>query len=435
MKFLITSIFLLSFLNLNAQFNSAQLDQFFDALETNDKFNGSIAISENGKIIYERSLGFADYDSQKKNDAQTLYRIGSITKTFTAALTLLAVDEGKLDLNQSIDSFFPKLKNADKITLKQLLNHHSGIYSITDDPKYLDWHTKAHSRAEMLDKIYNYEPAFEPESRGEYSNSNYVLLTIILEKVYGKSFAEILNEKIAQPLELKNTRFGGKIDLNNKESNSYSYQREWVKKSETDSSIPLGAGGIISTPADIIHFGEALFSGKIISENSLKEMTSFTNDYGLGLFEIPFYNKKGWGHTGGIDGFSSIWAYFPNENVSVALTSNGTNYSNNNIVIAALSAVFNQEFEIPEFASSNADVAPGYHGTFSNSQIGLDIQITENEGQYIAQATGQFPFPLEKVDEFTFKFDLGGIQLKFSEDLKSFMLLQGGGEFLFEKIK
>src|SRR5690606_37292233 len=179
----------------------------------------------------------------------------------------------------------------------------------------------------------------------------------------------------------------------------------------------------------------ALFSGKIISENSLKEMTSFTNDYGLGLFEIPFYNKKGWGHTGGIDGFSSIWAYFPNENVSVALTSNGTNYSNNNIVIAALSAVFNQEFEIPEFASSNADVAPGYHGTFSNSQIGLDIQITENEGQYIAQATGQFPFPLEKVDEFTFKFDLGGIQLKFSEDLKSFMLLQGGGEFLFEKIK
>lgn len=435
MKKIILFAFMLSFASLQAQIDKTKLDQYFDAIEENNKFNGSIAIAEDGKIIYERSLGFADLETQKKNNAPTKFRIGSISKTFTAALILKAADEGRLDIHKSIENFFPKLKNADKITIQDLLNHHSGIFSITDDPDYLTWHTKAHSGAEMLDKIYTYEPAFEPGIRGEYSNSNYVLLTLILENVYGKSFGEILNEEIVQPLGLKNTQFGGKINLKNNEANSYTYQREWVKESETDMSIPLGAGGIISTPADIIKFGEALFAGKIISQKHLENMKTIKDDYGLGIFEIPFYEKKAYGHTGGIDGFSSMWGYFPNEKVSFALTSNGSNFNNNDIAIAILSSVFGKEFEIPSFAQNTADVQPGFTGTFSNSQIGMDISVSEKDGKYFAQATGQAPFPLDKTGEFEFRFEPAGIVMEFANDLKAFTLLQGGGKFLFEKIK
>src|SRR5690606_24056848 len=225
-----------------AQFNKAQLDTFFDTLEKNQKFNGSVALSENGKIIYERSLGFADFETKTQNNADTKFRIGSISKTFTAALILKAEEEGKLNLEQKIDLYFPTIKNANKITIENLLNHRSGIHSFTDDSSYLEWNTQPKTKEELIALISNYNADFEPDSKADYSNSNYVLLSFILEEIYGKSYAEILNEKIIQPLGLKNTKFGGEIKVSNKEANSYKFEGNWVKESETDTSIPMGAG-------------------------------------------------------------------------------------------------------------------------------------------------------------------------------------------------
>jgi len=415
-----------------AQFNKAQLDTFFDTLEKNQKFNGSVALSENGKIIYERSLGFADFETKTQNNADTKFRIGSISKTFTAALILKAEEEGKLNLEQKIDLYFPTIKNANKITIENLLNHRSGIHSFTDDSSYLEWNTQPKTKEELIALISNYNADFEPDSKADYSNSNYVLLSFILEEIYGKSYAEILNEKIIQPLGLKNTKFGGEIKVSNKEANSYKFEGNWVKESETDTSIPMGAGGIISTPENLIKFGESLFDGKLISENSVLKMKEIKDGFGLGLFTFPFNDKKAWGHTGGIDGFSSMWGYFPNEKVSMAIISNGTDFNNNDIAIAMLSAVFNVPIKIPSFTNPE-NVVPGYTGVFSNSQLGMKITVTENEGTYFAQAEGQSAFPLEKLNEFDFKFDLAGIQIQFAEDLKSFTLLQGGGKFLFLK--
>jgi CubicO group peptidase (beta-lactamase class C family) len=113
---------------------------------------------------------------------------------------------------------------------------------------------------------------------------------------------------------------------------------KWNAEAETDISIPIGAGGIVSTPTDLTKFSDALFGGKLLKTESLEIMKTIKDQYGIGLFQIPFFDKKGYGHTGGIDGFTSVFIHFSDENISYALISNGTNFNNNDISIAVLSA-------------------------------------------------------------------------------------------------
>jgi len=113
--------------------DKTKLDRYFEALETNNRFMGSVAVSQNGKLIYTKSTGFADLDTKTKPNENTRYRIGSISKTFTTVLVLKAVEENKLTLDQTIEGYFPSIKNANKISIKQLLYHRSGIHNFTDD--------------------------------------------------------------------------------------------------------------------------------------------------------------------------------------------------------------------------------------------------------------------------------------------------------------
>jgi CubicO group peptidase (beta-lactamase class C family) len=329
--------------------DKAKLDAYFDALEKHDKFMGSVAVSHNGEIIYSRSVGYADVENKLKANENSKYRIGSISKTFTTVLLMKAVEEKKLGLNQTIDKYFPEIKNADKITVGNLLYHRSGIHSFTDDKDYLAWNTQPKTGKEMLEIIVKGGNDFEPNSKSVYSNSNFVLLTFILEKSFNKPYNVLVKEYITQPVGLKNTGLGGKIDPKNNECKSYRFTDQWNPEPETDISIPLGAGGIVSTPVDLVKFSEALFGGRLVSKESLEQMQTINGQYGMGLFKIPFYDKSGFGHTGGIDGFTSVFTHFADGDISYAMISNGTNFNNNNISIAVLSAVYEKPFEIPDF--------------------------------------------------------------------------------------
>lgn len=416
-------------------FDKTKLDNYFNALEASNRFMGSVAVSQNGKIIYSKSVGFSDLENNVKANEDTKYRIGSISKTFTSVLVLNAVEDKKLDLNQTIDKYFPTIKNAEEITIKQLLNHRSGIPNFTDDEAYLSWNTQAKTEREMVAIIAKAGSDFEPDSKAQYSNSNFVLLTYILEKSYKRTYAELLKEYISQPIGFKNTYLGGKINLAENECKSYRFIESWKVESETDISIPLGAGGIVSTPNDLVKFSDALFGGKLLNAESLEIMKTIKEQYGVGLFQIPFYDKIGYGHTGGIDGFSSVFSYFSDGNISYALTSNGTNFNNNNISIAVLSAIYNKPFDIPEFSTYdvNSEDLDKYLGFYSSQQIPLKITITKDNKTLIAQATGQPSFPLEATNKDQFKFEQAGIVLEFNPPENTMLLKQGGGQFTFTK--
>ncbi len=414
-------------------FDKGKLDLYFQTLENNNKFMGSVAISENGKIIYTKSIGYSDVETKTKPNSETKYRIGSISKTFTSAMILKAMEENKLSLDTKISKYFPTIKNADKIYIRNLLNHRSGIHSFTDNDDYQKWMTEKKSEKELLEIIQKGGSDFEPDSKADYSNSNYVLLSFILEKVYKKPYPEILTEKIIKPVGLKNTNYGGKINPKNNEAYSYYFENSWIKDAETDTSIPIGAGAIVSTPSDLLQFADALFNGKIISEKSLKLMETLKDNYGSGLFQMPFGLKKAFGHTGGIDGFTSNFGYFPAEKVAFAFTSNGSNYTNNNIAIALLSAVFNQSYELPTFKNidlSSKDLDQ-YLGVYSSKEIPLKITITKNDKKLMAQATGQSAFPLDATDKNIFKFEQAGIVLEFQPADKKMILNQGGKVYNF----
>ncbi|HUH26255.1 MAG TPA: serine hydrolase domain-containing protein [Flavobacterium sp.] len=416
-------------------FNATKLNEYFSALETHDKFMGSVAVSQNGKLIYAKAIGFADVEHNLKADEFTKYRIGSITKTFTSVLILKAVEEHKITLDQTIASFFPNVKNAEKITIKQLLNHKSGIPNFTDDAEYMSYHTQPKTEKEMVALIAKAGSDFEPNSKSQYSNSNYVLLTYILEKTYKNSYADLVQKYIAKPLGLENTYFGHQINTAKKEAKSYRFIGTWQVEDETNTSIPLGAGGIVSTPTDLVKFSDALFQGKILKKESLELMKTIEGAYGLGLFTIPFDNKIGFAHTGGIDGFTSIFSYFDDGKISYALTSNGTNYNNNDISLTVLSAVYNKSYEIPMFSTykvTSADLDP-YVGIYTSKQIPLKIEITKDNATLIAQATGQSSFPLEATEKDQFKFDMAGVVLEFNPANKTMILKQGSGQFIFTK--
>jgi len=415
--------------------DKTKLDAYFVALEANNKFMGSVALSQNGNIIYTKAIGFIDVENKLKADNLSKYRIGSISKTFTSVLVFKAVEEKKLSLNQTIDSYFPDIKNAKNITISHLLNHRSGIFNFTNSPEYLSWNTVAKSEKEMVEIIKQGGSVFEPDSKAEYSNSNYVLLTFILEKTYKKPFSELLTEYICKPIGLQNTYLGGKIHSENNECKSYRFADSWKLEPETDTSIPLGAGGIVSTPSDLAKFSDALFGGKLLSSESLEMMKTLKDNYGMGLFQFPFDGKKAFGHTGGIDGFSSMFSHFSESSLSYALISNGSNYINNSISIAVLSAAFGKEFTIPEFkvyAVSSEDL-DSYIGLYSSSQLPLKITISKDGKTLIAQATGQASFPLEATDKHIFKYDQAGLELEFKPEEKTMILKQGGGVFTFTK--
>ncbi len=439
---LIILLFALSFTAFSQTFDKAKLDRFFDALSANNKGMGSIAISKGGDVIYSRSVGFSHYGEKGKvaSDAKTKYRIGSISKMFTATIVFQLVEEGKLKLEDTLDKFFPEIPNAKKITVAQLLNHHSGIHDITGDAQnYYSYYRRPQTHEQMLAIMAKTTPDFEPGAKAAYSNSNYILLGYIAEKVSGKSYKDLLNEKITSKINLTDTFYGGQINDSNNESHSFDFiEGEWKILGETDMSIPGGAGAIVSTPTDLTKFITALFDGKLISQKNLDQMKTTTDNYGSGIFQFPLDDKKLFGHTGGIDGFNSMLVYLPEEKLSVAYISNGTIYPVNSILLAAF-AVYNnrKDFVIPSLKplEYSAEELAKFEGVYASATVPLKITVKARDKKLFAQATGQSEFPLETAEKNKFKFEAGGIEIEFDTEKSTMNLMQGGQSFVFTKEK
>lgn len=432
-------ILLLSVSAFSQDFDKAKLDQFFDALSANNKGMGSLAISKDGKIIYSRAVGKSHIGEKGFVDANvnTKYRIGSITKTFTAAMVFQLVEEGKLKLEDTLDKFFPSIPNAKKITIAQMLNHRSGIHNITDDRQhYMSYYRKPQTQEQMLAIIAKTTPAFEPGAKAAYSNPNYILLGYIIEKVSKKSYKDALNERIAAKIGLADTYYGSAANGAKNEASSFVWiDKKWKELPETDMSVPGGAGAIVSTPSDLTKFISALFDGKIISQKSLDQMKTITDGYGYGLFQFPFDDKKLFGHNGGIDGFESMLGYQPEEKLAVAYISNGTIYSVNDIMLAAMAVYYKKPFTIPTFKSLelSAEELNKFAGTYATPEFPLKISITVENSTLFGQATGQGKIAFEATDKNKFKFDPAGIEIEFDAEKNQMKLAQGGRTIIFTK--
>jgi CubicO group peptidase (beta-lactamase class C family) len=416
--------------------DKAKLDQFFDRLAEKNKTMGSLTVSKGGKVLYTRAIGYSQINGTEKKPASgaTRYRIGSITKMFTAALVFQLIQEDKLKLSDTLDKFFPQIPNAGKITIAHLLAHSSGLPDLTRERDYRSWKMQPKTKDEIIAIIAKNQPQTEPGEKVEYSNSGFVLLGYIVEKITGKPYQNSLKERITERIGIKDTYLGtGSTDAGKNESYSYNFLGNWKQETETHPSIPGGAGAIISTPNDLVRFIQAMFAGKIVSKESLASMMQ--NKLGMDTFQ--FAGKTFYGHTGAIDYFGASLVYLPEENLAVAYTANARVYPVANIVSGVFDIYYNKPFEIPAFETINVspEVLDKYVGVYSTPQAPFKLTITREGLALLAQPTGQSTFPLEATAQDKFKIESRGIVFEFDAAKNQVTFKRGGQEFIFTKEK
>ncbi len=412
-------------------FNASKIDSLLTSLEEKDKVMGSIFISKENKKIYQKSIGYSSIENNLKASDKTKYRIGSITKMFTAVMIFQLIENNILTIETPLKDFFPKIQNSEKITIGNLLNHTSGIFNFTRQKDFNPYTAQTHNQ--MLVAIEKFVPDFEPGTKTVYSNTNFILLGYILENKYNTSYAEVLKNQIVSKLNLKNTYYGGPIVIENNEATSYSFSTKWEKSKETDMSLPHGAGAIVSTPEELTIFMNALMGGKLISKSSFNKMTTIKNGLGYGIGQLSIYDRMLYGHNGGIDGFSSLLIYEPKEKISIAFTSNGSSLDIKNIVIEGLKSTMN----IPFKQSSSIEISPEelikYTGFYTSLNAPFTLTFLIKEGKLLGGPTGNNENVLKATKKHQFKLESEGATIDFNLEENSLTLTLGGKTFVFSK--
>lgn len=421
--------------------NSKRLDSLFEILSKKNLAMGSIAISQNGKIVYRKVIGHAminEHDTIPANE-KTEYRIGSITKMFTAVIVFQLIEERKLSLNDTLAKFFPKLPNAHRITIEMMLRHRSGLAGFTDNNvnHFDDWKDTPKTHEELMAMISAQKPDFEPNAKADYNNSNYLLLGYITEQITKKPYRELLNERIIKKINLKNTYYGtnGSTYVGNECASFKYFDYKWVKDKKPVYLDDFGgAGAIISTPPDMLKFINSLFAYKLVSKTSLDQMKTMVDGYGMGMFPYGSQKHPGFGHNGKTEGFASSISYYPSDKLAIAYCTNGEVYSKNYILDGVRAICFNEPYSVPTFKALQLtdQQLDQYIGTFNSGSDGITVVCTKNDGSLWLETRGQ-KLKLDALGDNKFFDPRFGFFFNFSDSNKKLRIIDVEDEYALEK--
>ena len=289
------------------------------------QFMGTVLVAEDGKILFDKGYGFANLEWQVPNTPTTKFRLGSITKQFTAVSILLLEERGKLKVEDPVKKYMPDAPEAwDKITIFNLLTHTSGIPNFTSFPDFPGTEATASTPEKTVARFRDKPLDFEPGTKWSYSNSGYVLLGYLLEKISGQSYADFVQQNIFTPLGMKDSGYDSNAAVIANRASGYSRDKDDVVNAGfVHMSIPFSAGGLYSTTQDLLRWEQGLFGGKLLKPESLAKMTTpFKEDYAFGLGVVASNGHKRIAHDGGIQGFNTSMAYFPDDKLVVIVLAN-----------------------------------------------------------------------------------------------------------------
>jgi len=337
-------------------FDKIKLDRFLTMLVDDDLAMLSVAINEKGKLTYMNQTGYSQLserwflpDTKTLATSDTRYKIASISKSFTAVLVFQLIEQGKLSLSTRLSEYYPEVPNANSITIEQLLSHWSGIFNYTNAANLEANCRQDYTPDEMVEIIASHRPSLPPGAHKEYSNSNYVLLAGIIEQVTGKKYDELLESNIIQKAKLTQTSFCGTVPCQGYSDSYYLENGQWSKSLDCSHTYVRGSGSMISTAKDLTLFANALFNDELVSEESFRAMKGFSKQHGKGLSQIPFHYRNMYGHMGAIDGFRSVYGYFEDDDVSIALILNGNATNHHTVLVGILDIYYGRPFEIEDF--------------------------------------------------------------------------------------
>ena len=399
--------------------NIAAIDSFINHIEQHNQGIGSVSVAHNGTVLYTRHYG-----QQSVAPAPTHYQIGSITKTFTATLIHRLCYEGKLSLETTLDQFFPNISTADSITIRQLLNHTSGLADFTiKQDTLIQWLTQPASQQEILDEIDRQDVLFAPGSNTRYSNTAYYLLGRIAEQLYNAPFATLLQREITTPLSLGDTHSCQSEQYQAATPYRLNTANKWQQVEDFYFPNVTAVGDMVSTTTDLITFINALFNGTLVDSTCLTQMIPAEGSvFGAGLMLMPFYEHIFYGHAGDTYGTHTAVMHNPSDSISIAIAINGCAIARNDMLIGIASAIYDIDYEYPDFSQHQQYTATDqelaqYAGLFNSSLIDLPMDITYNptDGNLSLQLRGQPAIWLEAKSPGVFINSPTGVAIKFKD--------------------
>ncbi len=374
-----------------------QLNRLVEAFDASETPALALLVARDGQVLYRRAIGLANLEQQIAATPKTKFRIGSITKQFTASAILRLVADKKLSLDDTLDQFLPDYPRGDEITIHHLLNHTSGIPSFTELPEFWQVVTQPTTEQKVIASFMHLPLSFDPGSKFHYNNSGYFLLGHIVGKVSGKPFGEYLQETFFQPLGMTDTGIHSPdLHLTNEalgyslEGDAFTPALDW-HMSQTD-----GAGALYSTVDDLMLWNEAVFSGRVLPAELLAAaLTPYQNGYGYGWVIGKHRGLRTIGHNGGLNGFVSNLVRYPDQNLTIVALHNA-HPSIPQMTPAAVTSKIAELFLDAEMAppvihqvdtTVTAETLARYVGRYDYGPAVLIVTL--EDGHLYAQLTGQ----------------------------------------------
>jgi CubicO group peptidase (beta-lactamase class C family) len=407
----------------SAQDFLTKMNQIVDSYVSSKQFMGTVLVERDGKMLLNKGYGFANLEWEVPNTPNTKFRLGSVTKQFTAASILLLEERGKLKTGDPVKNYIANAPAAwDKVTIFHLLTHTSGIPSFTSFPDYASTEAIATSPEALVLRFRDKPLEFQPGEKWDYSNSGYVLLGYIIEQVSGKRYADFVAENIFQPLGMKDSGYDSNSAIIPHRASGYvPGLSSPTNAGFIHMSIPFSAGALYSTSEDLLRWEKGLYEGKVLSPASLKKMTTaYKSDYAFGIFSRSDNGHKVYGHGGGIEGFNTEVDYYPEDKLAVIVLGNINGVAPSQMAAKLAGAVHGdrviltaerKEITLP------ATTLAAYVGEYELTPTFI-ISISLEGDRLMAQATGQSKAAIFAESETVFFYKIIDAQLEFFKNEK-----------------
>jgi CubicO group peptidase (beta-lactamase class C family) len=390
--------------------DKARMEQVIQSFVSNKQFMGSVLVARGNDIVLDKGYGFADLEWDVPNSPTTKFRLGSVTKQFTAASILLLEERGKLIVNDPLKKYMADAPAAwDKITIFDLLTHTSGIPNFTSFPDYAYKEPFPATPEQLVARFRDKPLDFEPGEKWSYSNSGYVLLGYLIEKVSGETYAKFVQENIFTPLGMKDSGYDSNSAIISRRASGYVPSVSGpLNAGFIDMTVPLSAGALYSTTHDLLRWEQGLFGGKLLSAASLQKMTTpFKSDYAFGLLVHTVGGHKVIDHGGGIEGFNTHLTYYPDDKVTVVVLGNLNGQAPDDIAARLGSIALGEKIVL---ASERKEVTvdpklfDSYIGSYQLAPTFI-LTVTREGDQLFVQATGQAKFEVfpESIRDYFYK--------------------------------
>jgi CubicO group peptidase (beta-lactamase class C family) len=398
--------------------DAAQLDQVVQTYVQNNGFMGSVLVARDATVMLNKGYGSANLEWNIPNAPTTKFRLGSITKQFTAASILLLEERGKLKLEDPIKTYLTDAPSAwDRITIFNLLTHSSGIPNFTSLAEYKTLQLSETPPAKTIAMVRDRPLDFFPGEKMSYSNSGYILLGYVIEKITGGSYEHFVRDNIFTPLGMKDSGYDSNSAIIERRAAGYSPSPSGpINASYVHMSISHAAGALYSTTEDLLRWEQGLFGAKVVSAASLKKMTTpFKNDYALGVVVHTVEGRTVVDHGGGIEGFNTFLAYYPDDKLTVVVLANINGPTPN--AIATKLATVARGGTVQTAAERKQITLPQgtlerFVGTYEVAP-GLNMWIRLQGDHLTMQLAGQLQLPLFAQSETKFFLKAADAQIEF----------------------